>query len=348
MNSDKNGLVAPGRQSATASAWPSMRYGELEQLLVELTGGDKRSVLGRFRNLRQLPFPDAIKIGTGNHVEYDLPRVLAFCAVYEINALLIPQSHAVALVRDSWPELVRGFIAGAVDLGIAERPREMPDDISALVSILPDGFAPEDQAANTAASLALTTAPDGTVAELRVDCAALMTLVARRLKRAAGSSDSVLAFRDLDQSFGWSLGSVPHRASVADMFSGTSFLDRGPYLERAAAFLRIAATLPTTDDKRPARGRSVRAAQNLLDYLARPVPIDEWKGEIGTEDGRPRLKHFLAAVGMAAGLTPPIPWPETILATAGGSPSMAATEFIERAATIERAKKAGHVAPTPT
>jgi hypothetical protein len=340
-------LVEAHPPAGTASTWPNMRYGDLEHVLIELTGGDKRSVLGRFRNLRQLPFPDAIKTGTGNHVEYDLPRVLAFCAVYSVNALLVPQAHSVALVRETWPELVRGFIAGAVEMGIADLPREMPKDISAVVSILPDGFAQQGQAANTAANLPLMTR-GGAVADLRIDCAALMAIIAPWLSRAATEDGASSAFRDLDRSFGWSTGFVPHRASVADMFAGSSFLDRGPYLERAAAFLSIAATLPTQDDQPPGRRRSVEAAQNLLDYLGRPVPIDEWKGEIGSEDGQPRLKHFIAAVGAAVRLTPPNRWPETILATTGGAPAKEASALIEKAAAIERAKRAGHVATSPT
>lgn len=348
MHKDKGEVGPPKQQANTASAWPNMRYGNLEHVLVEVTGGDKRSVLGRFRNLRQMPFPDAIKIGTGNHVDYDLPRVLAFCAVYGINALLVPQSHAVALVRETWPELVRGFIASAVEMGIAEQPREMPKNISAVVSILPDGFAPDDRAASTAANVPLTTQDEAVVADLRIDCAALMAIVAPRLGNGLDEDGAASAFRDLDRSFGWTRGAVPHRATAADMFSGSNFLDRGPYLERAAAFLKIAATLPAKDDDGPARRRSVQAAQNLLKYLARPVPIDEWKSDIGTEDGRPRLKHFIAAVGAAAGLTPPIRWPETILATTGGKPAEKAAALIGKAAAIESTKRAGNMAASPT
>ncbi len=338
----------PGGDAGTASAWPSMRYGDLEGLLVELSGGDKRGVLGRFRNLRQMPYPDAIKAGTGNHLVYDLPRVLAFCAAYEINALLVPQSHAVALVRDAWPELVRGFVAAAAALEVAASPEKMPKRISAIVSILPDGFAPEGQPAATASNLLLSDAADGVTAQLRVDCAALVTVIAPWLARSGGASGSAGAFGDLDRSFGWSGGSVPHRATVVNMFAGSSFLDRGPYLERASAFLHIAATLPAKGNDRPARRRSVKAAQNLLDYLGRPSPIDEWKGEIGTEEGRPRLKHLLAAVGGAVGLKPPVRWPETILATTGGSPSEKAAALIGKAAAIEKAKKAGGTAKGTT
>lgn len=346
MPPDQSDLDTATGDANDASTWPSMRYGDLEHLLVELTGGDRRSVVGRFRNLRQMPYPDAIKTGTGNHVEYDLPRVLAFCAAFAINALLIPQSHAVRMVRDIWPELVRGFIAGAVELGAAKRPRYMPPAMSAVVSIIPDGFAPEGHTAATAANLP-SSHGGSIVAHLRVDCGMLMAVVAPHLARAAGANGSADAFDDLDRSFGWSSGSVPLRASAADMFAGASFLDRGPYLERADAFLRIVSTLPTKDDPRPARRHSIQSAQNLLDYLGRPSPIDEWKGEIGTEDGRPRLKHFLASVGTTAGLIPPVTWPETILATTGGSASEKAAMLIHRAFAIEKAKKAGPMtAPT--
>ena len=320
-----------------------MRYGDLEGLLVDLSGGEPRSVVGRFRNLRQIPFPDAIRAGTGNRVEYDLPRTLALCAVFEINALLMPQANAVAVVRDSWPELVRGFIAGAVELGTIPSPKSMPTGLSATVSILPDGFAPEGHPSATAANVHWGPDTSGvdTASDVRVDCAGLMATIVPKLTLSSGDADgAVTAFDDLDRSFGWSKGSVPHRATAADLFTGSSFLDRGPYLDRAAAFLRVTATLPDPEDKAtPARRRSRQAAQNLLDYLGRPAPIDEWMGEIGTEAGRPRLKHYLAAIGVTAGLTPPVRWPETILATTGTA-SESAAALIEKALRVEQAARA--------
>lgn len=330
-----------------------MRYGDLEDLLVGLIGGEQSSVLGRFRNLRQMPFPDAIRTGTGTRVEYDLPRVLAFCATFEINALLIPQSQAVAAVQGVWPELVRGFIAGAVELGIVPKPDGMPSDVSAIVSILPDSFAPDGHPAATAANLRIAAErprEQDDVAYLRIDCARLMALILPRLEGAAKDRDGApLAFGDLDRSFGWSKGLVPHRAAVADMFSGSSFLDRGPYLERASAFLRIAATLSKKgEDPVPFRRRSRQAAQNLLDYLGRPSPIDEWKGEIGTEEGRPRLKHFLAEVGETAGLRARKEWPGTILATTADATSEKAAVLIERALALERERQTGSETAVPT
>lgn len=332
--------------NGVASMWPRMRYGDLEDVLVELTGGDHRSVVGRFKKLRLMPFPDAIRLGTGNRVEYDLPRVMALCTAFELNALLVPQSNAVGIVQSVWPEIVRGILAGAVERGILPRPASMPAGLSAVVAILPDGFASGSQAQATAANLPSQTRHDGEpgmVAELRLDCGRLVELVAPRLESSSGdAAGASAAFGDLDLSFGWGAGQVPHRASVRDLFSGSSFLDRGPYLERAAAFLKIAGKLPEVDDGSPQSStRARKAAQNLLDYLGRPSPIDAWKGEIGTRDGRPRLKHYLAAVGDRAGLAPPMQLPATILGTTGASPSARATALVRKALRIEAEKRAG-------
>ncbi|MGY4395366.1 hypothetical protein ACVWZA_000527 [Sphingomonas sp. UYAg733] len=336
-----------------ASTWPRARYGDVEDLLVELTEGDPRSVAGRFKKLRLLSFPDAVKLGTGNRVEYDLPRVLALCTAFEVNALLVPQSNAVSIVQSVWPEIVRGMIAGAAELGVLPRPKHMPAGISAVVAILPDGFASEGQLQATAANVPIETLRNGgsgLVAELRLNCARLVELVVPRLQRSRdGAAGASVAFGDLDLGFGWDAGRIPHRASVSDLFSGTSFLDRGPYLERAAAFLKIAKALPRINEQAPEdaeasqiRPRSRQAAQNLLDYLGRPSPIDAWKGEIGTTDGRPRLKHYLAAVGDAVGLTPPTQWPGTMLGTTGASPSARAKALVRKALRVEAEKRAGN------
>lgn len=323
-----------------------MRYGDLEQMLVEQTGGDQRSVLGRFRNLRQMPFPDAIRTGTGNKVEYDLPRVIALCVAFELGAMMIPQSQAVAIVRDTWPEIIRGFIAAAVELGLMARPGGMPADATALVKILPDGFAPSGGPAATASGRSEWDGGDqGTGASVHIDCEASLSSIRDHVEEGSrDSKDTTRAFADLDRTFGWSKGVVPHRASARDLFDGTSFLDRGPYLERATAFLRIAVPLP--GEKTPLvqrRRRSRRSAQNLLDYLGRPSPIDAWKGEIGTEDGRPRLKHLLAAVGEAVGLDPVEQWPATILGTTTPSPAEEASALIERVIALEKSKRSDEV-----
>lgn len=324
--------------AGVASSWPDLRYGNLEDLLVELSGGDKRSVAGRFRNLRQMPFPDAIRTGTGNRVEYDLPRVLALSAVFEVNALLVPQAHAVAVVQGVWPELVRGFIAAAVGMGILQKPGSMPSGLSATVSILPDGFSsavpPTMTASNIAGGPARIEAQEA--ADLRVDCAGLMARLAPAIERSSGRPGAARAFGDLDRTFGWSVGSVPHRAAAAELVAGSSFLDRGPYLERADAFLRICEALPDRDDDDvPVRRRDRQAAQNLLDYLCRPSPIDAWKAEIGTDEGRPRLKHLLTAVGVAAGLKPIVLFPSTLHSTAGADPERQAQVMVKEALRLE-------------
>lgn len=341
----------PPANVVAATNWPRMRYGDLERLLVEQTGGEQRSVVARFRNMRQMPFPDAIRTGTGNRVEYDLPRVLALSTAFELGALLVPQSHAVAIVRDAWPELVRGFLAAAVALGVMQRPNNMPMGMSAHVAVLSDGFAAAEDPVATAANLG--TDKGGTTdagSHLRIDCSKMLSLIMFHLEDSAGRPDEAgLALADLDRTFGWSKGTVPHRGSAKDLFEGTSFLDRGPYLERAAAFLRIAVERPDEEaSKVQRRGRSRQAAQNLLDYFANPSPIDHWKGEIGTEDRQPRLKHLLAAVGDAAQLETLEKWPDTFLATGGSTPAAEAEILIQRAAELERSMFAARQRTAPT
>ncbi|HEX4694445.1 hypothetical protein [Sphingomonas sp.] len=328
------------------TTWPDLRYGDLENLLVELSGGDKRSVLGRFRNLRQMPFPDAIRTGMGNRVGYNLPRVLALCSVFELNALFIPQSHAVAIVQDIWPELVRGFISAAVELGLAVRPEQMPHGLSATVSIIPDGFASAGQPSATASLLTMEAIvePDEEATAIRLDCAGLMALMAPTITAASRDPDEAAhAFAELNRNFGWSQRAIPQRASVAELLGGSNFLDQGPYLGRADAFLRLAASLiKARDDEAQPRRRSRTAAQRLLDYLGRPAPIDEWKGEIGTEEGRPRVKHQLAAIGELAGLNVTTKWPDVIL-TASASPLEDASQTIASALKSEGAARAAWI-----
>jgi hypothetical protein len=326
-----------------ATSWPRMRYGELEDLLVEMTGGERTSVLARFRNLRQMPFPDAIRIGTGNRVEYDLPRILALCAAFELSALFIPQSSAVAIVRAVWPELVRGFVAAAVEAGLATRPKDMPSNLSSTVAVLIDGFAPAGTPGATASNLVLE--PQGDVANaqvagVRIECGILIALLARRLGQAVDYAEGArTAFHDLDRAFGWTPGSIPHRAAATDMDSGTSFLDIGPYIGRADAFLRIAATLKAPGDDGPAdRARSRQAAQQLLDYFGNPSPIDVWKAELGTIEGAPRLKHLLAAVGKDVGLSH-VPYPDTILSSGRGSAAKQARALVEKASRLESERR---------
>lgn len=337
--------ISPPDAGPAASSWPRMRFGALEDMLVELTGGEQQSVVGRFRKLRLMPFPDAISNGPGNRIEYDLARVLALCTAFELNALLIPQSHAVSIVRSTWPELVRGSIAAAVRLDILDRPEGMPPDMSSIVAIEIDGFAragdPEATASNLTVRIAGAAQTGRTVA-VRFDCAPLVASLAGPPDKKTGYADEVhAAFRDLERTFGWSVGPIPHRALVSELLAGTSFLDRGPYLERAAAFLRIATSLMAAREaEKPVRARSHRAAQSLLDYLGRPSPIDQWKGEIGTEGGRPRLKHYLAAVGEMAGLKPKDRWPETILATTSAAPGEKAAALVDRILAAERDRQA--------
>lgn len=308
---------------ADEARWRGLSYTALEKLIIDLHAAQPQAVRARFRKLRLRPFPDDIRSGQGNRVGYDLSRTLAILAVFEVNALHVPQGQAAAIVEATWPEWCRASIAAACELGLMTRPRDMPAWSAPTVTILPDAFADAPTAVAAHASGPDARLGEGGAPAITVDMARLMS----ELHAAAPSSDAealTRAFEDLERSHGWTRKTFPSRSELAQVARGRGFLEEGPYQERAGTLLDAALdgdghVLPQH------RGR----LQAIADYLDEPAPVDAWKAVVGTDGGSARLGHLLQAWGVQIGLTPRKRFPETVLATAGANPDLQARALLK-------------------
>lgn len=319
------------------SKWPTLRYGALERLLMALVGADAHTVTARFRKLRLRPFPDAIRSGTGNKVQYDLPRTAAIALVFVINGLRVPQGQAVDLVSANWPECVRGLLAAAAEAGLISRPAGMPAEAGPVLIIVPGGLDNGEEARGNAAarSYALHVKREGLSpadwgAAMVVDCRIIIDAIIAEGDLADDKANMVQAFEDLDRTFGWRYGPTPLRIPVASMGAGASFLDEGPYFGRVRALFEL---VQSADPEIRSKWATAHA-ERLLCYLEHPAPIDAWKPEVGTDASRPRLRHIIDAWASLFGLTTPVTYPETLRGAVGEDPKMQAMMLVELAERI--------------
>lgn len=296
---------------SAGAAWPGLSYAALEAMIVGLHDADPEAVRARFRKLRLRPFPDDIRSTRGVRVAYDLPRVIAILAVFELNALYVPQGHAVSLVESTWPEWCRAAIAAAADVGHMPRPHEMPRWSSATVTVLPDAFGSEVRAVaaySTESDARLSTSPGPVI---KTDVTRLIAAIRASATDANGAALAT-AFVGLERSHGWTHKSFPTRLELAEIARGRGFLEEGPYLPRARALLDA----KLDDDGQVVATQRARL-QAMLDYVDAPVPVDAWKANVGTAEGEPRLGHLLQAWSAGIGLKPRKPQPDTISCAAG-------------------------------
>lgn len=306
--------------SAGPGSWPGLTYGATERLLADLNDTSVEGVRTRFRKLRLRPFPDEIRTGTGNRVVYDLRRLLALCAVFELNRLFVPQGHCVQLVEAHWVEWCRASLVAAHRLGLASPPASMPEDFSSVLRLSANSFAGEQQAPQV-----VVKPVDQTEADI-VAAPALLVDTARMVAAMGAATRDLpafaAAFSDLDASFGWAQPKVPHRAAVEHLSERRGFLEDGPYLERAA--LLFNATEPRSPFER-------YRLQGLVDYLERPAPVDAWKGEIGSDEERPRLKHLVNRRAGELGLLVRDQYPEIMMTISSEGATALALSYIARA-----------------
>lgn len=308
---------------ADEAPWRGLSYTALEKLIVDLHAAQPEAVRARFRKLRLRPFPDDIRSGQGNRVVYDLSRTLAILAVFEVNALHVPQGQAAAIVEATWPEWCRASITAACELGLMTRPRDMPAWSVPTVTILPDTFADASKAVAAHAS-----GPDARLSEGGAPAiTAQLARLVSALHAAARLDDAealTRAFEGLERSHGWTRKVFPSRFELAQVALGRGFLEEGPYQERAKMLLDAA--LDGGGHVRPQhRGR----LQAIADYLDEPAPVDAWKAVVGTDGGAARLGHLLQAWAVQIGLKPRKGYPETVIGTAGADPDLQARALLE-------------------
>ncbi|TPG40592.1 hypothetical protein EAH79_11910 [Sphingomonas koreensis] len=263
----------------------ALKYGAVEGLLVELTGGRGNSIVTRFRKLRPKFAADGLLSETGGNVSYDLTRILAICATYELNALSIPQGSTVEIVVANWPEIARGCLTAWHEAQcrgpVGEKKR------TSVVRIYIDALNGSSEDGSWASIL-----PDAMpgVPHLALDCRPMVDSVTAAAERSGQSDRLAQAFVELESTFGWDClyegdpERLPRRKN-------SDFFGTGPYFERARVLLAV-------EPGEELHRRRAARLQAVLDYLEMPAPIDSWKRFVGTEPGRPRLVHMLAAWGV--------------------------------------------------
>ena len=289
-----------------ASAF-SMSYGELEACLALMCDVDAASVRTRFRPLRLHDFPDAVQGGAGSRVRYDLPRILAYAAVFYLADGRLAQLAAMELVRSTWPEWCRALVAAAVETDVVRRPPAMPADAGPVLRIMPEGFTSRARPL----TVALTgggQAPAGppVACRLEIDCRPVLGSLRSIAVDAPGLATAI---EELERAFGWTPAEVPLRGEVGAMPPERGFIDDGPYFERALTFLEACEGRALTPMSRWRLGC-------LAAYLASPAPIDAWKREVGDDERKPRLHHLLAFRAEELGIPTRKVHPETMKACA--------------------------------
>lgn len=266
----------------------ALKFGELEPLLTRLLGTNQALVLSRFRKLRPKFAADGLQTETGNWVSYDLTRVLAICATFEINALSVPQGHSVDIVVGNWPEFAKTFLKAWRGIrAVGQSADNAPSTIRIYVNAL--GRNPIE---GSWASVE-DDAPIG-VSHIALDCRVIVDAVASAAEQAGKKDQLADAFDELEITFGWEV-MTEHDAERLPRRRGSDFFGTGPYFARARALLAAEPDMPID-------ARSRDRLQATLDYLEKPAPIDSWKRFIGTDVHKPRLVHRLAAWGAGLGL----------------------------------------------
>lgn len=265
--------------SSASEGSSAVPYGELEKMLSRLIGADVGSVRSRFRKLRLRPFPDDIQSGTGVRVRYDLRRVVAIAAVFELNNLYIPQGHAIDLVQATWPEWSRATIAAAARADLLPVLGQIPDSAGPIVEIGCRGLSnPAAIMCDAKAVSEIDQEALGFRPSIAIDVTSIVSMLAEWAKGRGLSM--VIALREdleaLDSDFGWSHLRI--EAGDSDTYlPGSSFLVEGPYFERALSFLEA---VPSRFDRLLSPASRYRL-QVIYRYLERPPPIDAYKGELG-------------------------------------------------------------------
>jgi len=293
----------------------ALKFGELQPLLTRLLGASEALVLSRFRKLRPKFAADGLLTETGNWVSYDLTRVLAICATFEINALSVPQGHSVDIVVGNWPELAKAFLMSWRSIDSA---KGQAQPAATYIRIHVDALG-RDPVEGSWASV-----EDGAPAAtpyIALDCTPIVVAVAAAAEDAGKAGPLAAAFEELESTFGWE-DLKEADACRRPLRSKSDFFGTGPYFKRARALL-------AADPNVPMHARSRARLQAMLDYLETPAPIDSWKRFIGTEANKPRLVHLLAACGAGLGLQSNMIGHSGVLHSAFDDPE-AAIRLIER------------------
>ena len=278
----------------------NIAYGDFERLIAGLIGATPASVRTRFRKLRLQPFPDDIQSGTGVRVEYNLRRVLAIATVFQLNNLYVAQGYAASIVKSAWPEICRAFICAANDCGIISKVEDISSSAGPILEI-------------GCGSIRATAAPHIDVAAVRdisvvrlairpsiaLDLNQLLQALIVWAETQGGDALTklVVEIHALKEDFGWRYVSMSS-ANPPAIQTGSSFLEVGPYFDRALMFLE--ADEGSFDAKIDPPG--LQRLQSLYDYLESPAPVDAPKAKIGLPEASTDLGSYLQYYARKMGL----------------------------------------------
>lgn len=269
----------------------ALGYGALEGLLNTLLGTSGNVVVSRFRKLRPKFAADGLLTDTGNRVSYDLTRVVAICAVYQLNLLSVPQGQAVDVVVANWPEIARASL-NARSNQLQQKKRKDPQN--AAVRIYIDAMGPGEKSTSWA-SLSRDRAHG--LPHIVLDLSSVVAAISAEVGESDGLDGGlVAAFNELEETFGWAQVADQERPRLPQR-GQSDFFGTGPYFERARVLL-------AHDPGQLLHHSEALRLQAYLDYLEEPAPIDSWKRFIGSEADEPRLVQILTTWGADLGLRP--------------------------------------------
>lgn len=287
----------------------SMPYGELEKMLSRLLEATPEAVRSRFRKLRSRAFPDGLQTGsTGVRVRYDLPHLLAVTAVFELNNAYIAQGHAAAIVQGTWPEWCRALIAAAWELDIIQAPEDIPAGAGPIVVIACAAVAAgEDLLVDSAAVSGVDNSALALSPSLAIDVRRFARAIIGWAQEAGGNRFDALVedLATFERAFGWARPIV-NNGDFEAMPRGDSFLNEGPFFERALALLQA----PRDHFEQQAHPAARMRLQWLFAYLESPAPVDAYKNELGHAADQPRLKHYLHFYARSMSLASGVRYPE--------------------------------------
>lgn len=276
--------------SVSSSATFTIKYGLLEHLLQDIVGGRQSAIVSRFRKLRPKLAADGLLTETGNHVAYDLKRILAISAIFQLNALAIPQGHAVDIIVNNWVEVAQACL-GAQAVATHDYSGSLPPaaTLSIYIDALNGGPGVESWASFQSTGLV-------GASYIAFDCHRIVQLLTRIGERLPdGSRRLGAAFDEMRRDFAPVAKETSDDDPVSRPVERSLFSD-GPYFDRARSLLSAE---PSTDR----HSLTTCRLQTYLNYLENPAPIDSWKAHIGTKAGEPRLGHFVSAWGVEIGLS---------------------------------------------
>ena len=290
----------------------AMPYGELERFLSRHLETTPAAIRSRFRKLRLREFPEGLQTGsTGVRVRYDILRLLAVVAVFELNNAYVPQGNAAAIVQATWPEWCRALIAASWEFELLPYPQNYPVEAGAVVAISCAAVRSGERLCVDAIASKTVDIPSLAIRPgFSVDVRKFVRALVDWTRGSNGErfNQLIADLRTLERAFGWGFPKVVDR-NLDTMPRGTSFLNEGPYFSRVLQLLEA----PLGDFDSQTNPAAQMHLQRLFSYLERPVPIDAYKNEIGRTATEPRLKHYLHSYARSMGLESRDQYPEVAI-----------------------------------